>query len=199
MTRQGLLGGSFDPVHLAHVALAQSALQALKLDRVTLMPAAQPWQREALGATAEQRLEMLAIAIADEPGLDVSRIEIDREGPTYTIDTVRALPADRDIYWILGADQLQNFCTWKSWEDIAALVHLAVAARSGSTLTPPAALQNHLASLGRTLHRLPMPAFDLSATEIRRRIAKGLDTEGMLHPGVAQYIQHNGLYRDPAA
>lgn len=199
MTRHGLLGGSFDPVHLAHIALARSGLEALELDRVTLIPAAQPWQRDTLGASAAHRLAMLAIATEDEPGLEVSRIEIDRDGPTYTVDTLRALPDGRDYYWILGADQLQNFCTWKNWQDIAELVHLAVAARPGSELTPPHALQAHLSALGRTLHRLPMPATDLSATAIRERLAKGGSVEGMLHPGVAQYIQHYGLYRDPTA
>jgi len=199
LIRQGLLGGSFDPVHVAHVALARHALRDLALDRVTLIPAAQPWQRGELGAGARQRVDMLAMAIADEPGLEISTIETDREGPTYTIDTLRALPAGRDYYWILGADQLENFCTWHAWEDIASLAQLAVAARPGSQPAAPPALQARLRALGRRLHRIAMPPIDLSATDIRRRIAQGLTTEGMLHPGVAQYIQRHRLYRHPAA
>lgn len=197
--RHGLLGGSFDPVHLAHVSLARHALQHLKLDTVTLIPAAQPWQRGALGADPAQRLDMLKIATADEPGLKVSPVEIERGGPTYTIDTVRELSPDHQFYWILGADQLENFCTWKDWQDIVARVHLAVAARPGAALHPPAALQDELARLGRKLDVIPMAPIDLSATDIRERLASGQNIDGMLHPGVAQYIQRHGLYRPSAA
>lgn len=197
--RHGLLGGSFDPVHLAHVELARQALHHLPLDRVTLIPAARPWQRGALGASPTQRLEMLELAIAGSPGLQISAVEIEREGPTYTIDTLRSLPQGVQYFWILGADQLENFCSWKSWEDIVALVRLAVAARPGSSLKPPAALQERLAALGRPLHRIPMPPVDLSATVIRHRIATGQGIDTMLHPSVAQYIQQHGLYRHSAA
>jgi len=198
-SRQGLLGGSFDPVHLAHIELARQALQYLKLDRLTLIPAAQPWQRSALGASTRQRLDMLALAIKGEPGLEISPIEIQRGGPTYTIDTVRALPAGISYFWILGADQLENFCTWNQWEEIIERVELAVAARPGSRLEPPAALSTLLQSLGRALHVIPMHPLELSATDIRARIAAGESTEGMLNPSVAQYIQRHGLYRHPAA
>jgi len=199
LSRRGLLGGSFDPVHIAHIALARHARRHLALDSVALIPAARPWQREALGASAAQRLDMLRIAIAGEPGMEVSDIEIARGGPTYTIDTLRALPAGPEYFWILGADQLENFCSWKDWEDIAARVHLAVAARPGSGLATPAALRARLQALGRELSVIPMPTIELSATSIRRRIATGRTTEGMLDPGVAQYIQRHGLYRTPAA
>lgn len=197
--RQGLLGGSFDPVHIAHIALAHNARQSLSLDVVTLIPAARPWQRGSLGASASQRLDMLGLAIKGETGLEVSDVEIRRDGPTYTIDTLRDLPGNREYFWILGADQLENFCTWNAWEDIAARVQLAVAARPGADLITPAALQQHLNSLGRELHILPMPPINLSATLIRERIATGKDIEGMLHPGVAQYIQRHGIYRKSAA
>ena len=197
--RHGLLGGSFDPVHLAHIELARQARQHLALDTVTLIPAARPWQRGTLDADSHQRLDMLRIAISDEPHLEISTVEIERDGPTYTIDTLRALPPEPQYFWILGADQLENFCSWKEWEEIAARVHLAVAGRPGSALTPPSALQDRLQALGHELHILPMPPTGLSATLIRQRIADGLSVEGMLHPGVAQYIQRHGLYRHPAA
>lgn len=197
--RQGLLGGSFDPVHPAHIALADHARRYLELDVVTLIPAPRPWQRGALGASAAQRLDMLRIAIADETAMEASSIEIERDGPTYTIDTLRALPAGRQYFWILGADQLANFCSWKEWREIAALAQLAVAARPGADLNPPVMLQERLHELGRKLHVLPMPPTDLSATQIRRRIADGVSVKGLLHPGVAQYIQRHGLYRHPAA
>lgn len=197
--RQGLLGGSFDPVHIAHIELARQALRHLALDGVTLIPAARPWQRGALGASPHQRLDMLKLAISGEPGLDISTVEIERGGPTYTIDTLRALPPEPRYFWILGADQLENFCSWHEWENIAARVHLAVAARPGAELDPPAALTDLLESQGRTLHIIPMPPIDLSATAIRQRISAGQTVEDMLHPSVAQYIQRHGLYRHPAA
>lgn len=198
-SRQGLLGGSFDPVHLAHLELARQAKRHLVLDGVTMIPAARPWQRDALGASAQQRLDMLRIAIGDEAGLEVSTVEIDRGGPTYTIDTLRALPAGPDYFWILGADQLENFCSWEQWEDITARVRLAVAARPGASLNAPPALQARLENLGRELHVIPMLPIALSATAIRQRLARGQSIEAMLHPGVAQYIQRHGLYRNPAA
>ena len=174
-------------------------MHALQLDSVTLIPAARPWQRGALGASTTQRLAMLELAVAGSPGLQISTVEIEREGPTYTIDTLHGLPQGAEYFWILGADQLENFCSWKSWEDIVSLVRLAVAARPGSSLVPPAALQDRLAALGRRLHRIPMAPVDLSATVIRQRIASGQAIDTMLHPSVAQYIQQHGLYRHSAA
>ena len=196
--RVGLLGGSFDPVHRAHVELAHCARRHLSLDSVKLMPAAQPWQRGSLGADAQHRVEMLKLAIADEPGLEVSTIEIDRGGPTYTIDTVRLLPSENSYFWILGADQLENFCSWKDWKEIIARVHLAVAARPGSSLQPPPQLEAELQALNRTLHVIPMTPDALSATAIRHRLNTQQNVEGMLNPGVAQYIHQHGLYRDSA-
>lgn len=198
-TRYGLLGGSFDPVHLAHIELARAALQHLELDGVTLIPAGRPWQRGSLGASPTQRLEMLQLAVQDIPGLMVSSLEIEREGPTYTIDTLRQLPSGKTYFWILGADQLENFCTWHEWQEIARRVALAVAARPGTRLETPSALKALLEAQGKTLHVIPMPPMDLSATEIRRRLAAGENVDGMLPPAVAQYIQRYGLYRHPAA
>lgn len=197
--RQGLLGGSFDPVHVAHIELARQALSHLQLSGVTLIPAAQPWQRDTLGASAQQRLEMLRLATAGEARLDISAIEIERGGPTYTIDTVRALPTDKDYFWILGADQLENFCSWKQWDEIVRRVNLAVAARPGARLSAPKPLKEWLATHGRRLHVIPMAPIELSATAIRQRIGAGQTVEGMLHPSVAQYIQRNGLYTPTTA
>ena len=196
--RVGLLGGSFDPVHRAHVELAQCARRHLSLDCVKLIPAAQPWLRGTLGADAGERLQMLKIAIADEPGLEVSTVEIDRGGPTYTIDTVRFLPPEDTYFWILGADQLENFCSWKDWKEIVARVHLAVAARPGSSLEPDPRLKAELQTRNRTLHVIPMAPDTLSATAIRHRLSTQQNVEGMLDPGVAQYIHQHGLYRDSA-
>ena len=195
MKRIGLLGGSFDPVHVAHIALAQNALKTLGLAEVQLIPAANPWQRAALHATAEQRRDMLQLAIAGHAGLVVNPIEIERGGATYTIDTLRALPQDARYVWLLGTDQLANFCTWRNWQDIASLVDLAVATRPGTELSAPPALAAHLLSQGRKLQELPFTPMPVSASEIRRRLAQGESTDGMLAAPVAAYIAAHHLYR----
>jgi len=195
LKRVGLLGGSFDPVHVAHIALAQTALQALGLAEVQLIPAANPWQRAALHATAEQRLDMLRLAIAGQAGLAVNPVEIERGGATYTIDTLRALPRDVRYVWLLGADQLANFCTWRDWQDIARLVDLAVATRPGTALSAPPALAEHLRALGRELQELPFTPMPVSASQIRQLLARGEPTEGLLAPAVAAYIAAHHLYR----
>jgi nicotinate-nucleotide adenylyltransferase len=195
LKRIGLLGGSFDPVHVAHIALAQTALQALGLAEVQLIPAANPWQRAALHATGRQRLDMLELAIAGHAGLAVNPIEIERGGATYTLDTLRALPGGARYVWLLGADQLANFCTWRNWQDIASLVDLAVATRPGTPLAAPPELARHLGALGRELQELPFAPMPVSASDIRQRLARGASTEGLLAPPVAAYIAAHHLYR----
>lgn len=199
MTRKiGLLGGSFDPVHRAHVALAETALRHLQLDAVHLVPAAQPWQRPPLGATPEHRAAMLELAVAGIPGLVVDRIELARGGPSYTIDTVEALkrPDIRHVL-ILGADQVANFCTWHRWEDVIANVDLAVAARAGDQPDVPEALAAWLARHGRALQDLPMPAMPVSASTIRRRLAQGEPVDDLIFPAVLDYIRSHRLYGTP--
>lgn len=195
MKRIGLLGGSFDPIHLAHVALARTALHALDLTQVQIIPAGKPWQREPLRAGPYDRCAMIELAIADEPGLVLNRIEIERDGPTYTVDTLRALPSNNAYILLLGADQLANFCTWRDWQEIAQSVELAVALRPNSTLTPPPELADFLHRKERKLNKLPFAPLAISASEIRRRLAAGEPTQGMLAPQVASYISSRGLYR----
>lgn len=195
MTRVGLLGGSFDPVHVAHIALADNALRALGLAQVQLIPAANPWQRAALRATAVQRRAMLELAIAGHVGLVLNPIELERGGPTYTIDTLRALPADTRHVWLLGADQLANFCTWRDWRDIVRLVDLAVATRPGTPLAPPSELAGWLRGQRRQLEELPFAPMPVSASQIRQRLAQGESTDGLLAAPVAAYIATHHLYR----
>lgn len=193
----GLLGGSFDPVHCAHIALALAARRSLGMDRVQLIPAANPWQREPLATSAHHRLAMLNIAVRGHEGLEINPLEITRGGKTYTADTLSQLPPGPDYTWILGADQLGNFCSWHRWEAIAATVTLAVARRPGTELAVPAALRQRLEALNRRLVELPFEPMDISATAIRRRLALGLPTDGMLDVAVAQYIKENHLYQGP--
>jgi len=192
--RIGLLGGSFDPVHVAHIAMAQTALRELSLDEVQFIPAADPWQRPPLLATAQQRLDMLKLAIEGLAGLSVNPIELQRGGPTYTVDTLRALSGEATYIWLLGADQLCNFCTWHNWQDIVALVDLAVVARPGSPLVAPPALQQRLAQTGSTLHYLPFAEHLISASDIRRRLAAGESVTGQIPAAILAYIQAHRLY-----
>lgn len=199
LPRIGLLGGSFDPVHEAHVALALAALQHLKLTGVQFIPAAQPWQRRPLQASETQRLAMLRLALAGHAGLSINTSELDRGGPTYTIDTVSALPQNARYIWVLGADQLANFCTWRDWQGIVERVGLAVAQRPGSPLQVPAALLEWLAQHQSHIEELPFEPRPVSASDIRARQARGDSLEGLVAPAVAQYIKTQNLYREIAA
>jgi nicotinate-nucleotide adenylyltransferase len=197
--KTGLMGGSFDPVHLAHIALAETAWRALKLDAVDLIPAADPWQRGGLEASATHRLAMLKIATRHARYMRVSDVELQRGGKTYTVDTLRQLPRGPEYYWILGSDQLQNFCSWHAWQEILELVQLAVAQRPGAALQAPAKLQAHLESQDRHLVVLPFEPQPVSSTQVRERLAQGLPTDGLLDAEVADYIRRHGLYQASAA
>jgi len=193
--RIGLLGGSFDPVHRAHLTLANTALVELKLDQVQLIPAGQPWQRPPLGASTTDRLNMTRLAVGQQAGLFVNSVEIDRNGPTYTIETLESLPEGPDYFWILGADQLANFCTWRRWPEIVSRVQLVVAQRPGSELIIPPELAIWLNTNNKRLIHLPFEPLDISANEIRQRIARGESTADFLPEAVGQYITARGLYR----
>lgn len=197
--RVGLLGGSFDPVHRAHLLLAHAALEHLELDQVQIIPAGQPWQRPALGATPEHRLNMLRLATKGLDKVEINPIEIQRTGPTYTIDTIEALEQSHAYVWILGSDQLANFCSWRSWQDIAQRVQLAVAQRPGSILTPPLALSQWLQAQNRTLAVMPFEPLDISATAIRQRLALQQYASDLIPEVVEQYIHEHGLYRPLSA
>ena len=131
--RIGIFGGSFDPVHNAHLALARLALTELRLDELLWVPAGQPWQKDRVITPAVQREAMLRLAIEGEPRFAVSRLETSRSGPSYSVDTVRALQAQRpDVSWhlVIGQDQYAGFHTWHGWQELLGLVTLAVAQRA---------------------------------------------------------------------
>ncbi len=190
----GLLGGSFDPVHRAHIVLANTALSQLGLDQVQLLPAADPWQRKPLNASASHRLAMVELAIQGHHGLAANPAEIMRGGKTYTIDTLQDMPRTAQYFWILGADQLENFCTWHRWEDIVTYVHLVVARRPGSAVTTPSPLAWLLDTLKKPLIEIPFEPIDISATQIRSLLKTGQPADTMLDPKVLQYIQQHHLY-----
>ncbi len=195
------MGGSFDPVHAAHVALAEHALRHLALDEVRWIPVGQAWQKARELAQAEDRLAMVAAATAHEPRFVVDRIEVDRPGPSYTLDTVRALQARADAAgqsadWVLliGQDQYTNLPTWQGWAELLSRVTLAVACRGGDTLSTPAELQRH----PHRVMALPLPPMNVSSTDIRARLADGANPDSLvpvlLPSGVARYIADHQLY-----
>ena len=195
MTRRlGIFGGTFDPVHQAHVALAEAALVELRLDQVLWIPAGQPWQKERALTPAEHRVAMVQLAIAHEPRFALDPIEIQRSGASYTLDTVRALSnAQPHTQWFLliGQDQYASMHTWRDWQTLLGLVALAVANRPGDHRGPHADVQ-------RFPHRMvPLPMLDISSTDIRVRAGQGADISHLVPPLVARYIETHGLYRNP--
>ena len=190
--RIGLFGGSFDPVHRAHVALATLALEALALDELCWVPAGQPWQKARVLTPAVHREAMLRLAIAGELRFTLSRCELEREGASYTLDTVRQLQAARPgARWtlVIGQDQYATFQTWHGWQDLLGLVTLAVANRPDA---PPLAD----ASVLRVPHEaVALPMMDISSTDIRARIAHGEGITDLVPDSVARYIAQHRLYR----
>lgn len=190
--RIGLFGGTFDPVHRAHLALAQSALGALQLDELRWIPTGQPWQKGRDITPAQHRAAMVALAIEGEPRFTLSRIEVDRQGPSFTLDTVRELAAaEPDAEWVLliGGDQYAGLHTWHDWPELLARVSLAVANRPGVRLAPDPAVQQHP-------HRVvPLPMLDVSSTDIRHRVKTGADISQLVPSQVARYIETHRLYR----
>ena len=194
MARVGIFGGSFDPVHNAHVALARQALDELRLDELIWLPAGQPWQKRRVLAPVEHREAMVRLAIEGEPRYTLSRLELERSGPSYTVDTVRALNAQRpgvDWHLVIGQDQYAGFHTWQGWEELLGLVTLAVARRADA----PSGADPQVLRVPHEVVALPM--MDISSTDIRARIAGGLGIADLVPAPVARYIARHHLYQDP--
>jgi nicotinate-nucleotide adenylyltransferase len=185
--RLGILGGTFDPVHTAHLAAAVHARHQLGLDRVLLCVAAQPWQKGGtVVASSEDRFAMVAAAVDDVVGLEASRLELDRPGPTYTIDTVEQLrSSDRELFLVVGADAARRLDTWHRAGDLRDQVTLAVVTRADAS---------EPALSGWRAVAVPMPRLDISSTDLRRRVAAGEPIEFLVPLPVARIIAARGLY-----
>jgi nicotinate-nucleotide adenylyltransferase len=172
--RLGIFGGTFDPVHVGHLAAACAARYQLELDRVLMMVAPQPWQKEAsVVAPPEVRYEMVEAAIDGCEGLEASRLELDRSGRTYTIDTMELLRADdRELFFIMGADTAAGLDTWNRADELKKCVTIAIVERDGVPSSAPPD--------GWRVERVHMPRLDISSTDLRRRIGAGEPVEFLI-------------------
>ena len=193
--RIGLLGGSFDPPHLAHLSLAHAALHTLRLDEVRWLPAGQPWQKASREMAAGlHRAAMVRLLIAGQPRFHLDERELHRPGATYTVDTVREFRQQQphaEFFLILGQDQYGRLDTWRDWQGLVADVTLAVAARGGQQPVPPAALAGH----PHHLKVLPLPDMPVSSTALREALSRGDDVSRLVGEAVAGYIARHHLYR----
>ncbi|MEJ7932160.1 nicotinate-nucleotide adenylyltransferase [Ramlibacter sp. AN1015] len=194
--RIGMFGGAFDPPHLAHVALARAAVEQLALDELRVFPTGQAWHKaRALSANAD-RLAMSRIAFADVPRTVVDARELERSGPTYTVDTLRELRREHpqaELLLVIGADQAESLHLWHDSAEIARLATIAIAERARPAMAPvPFDASQVPGGHWRPVELPPMP---VSATEIRARVARAEGIAHLVPDGVARYIDQNHLYR----
>ncbi|MBL1067803.1 nicotinate-nucleotide adenylyltransferase [Streptomyces sp. 7-21] len=191
--RLGVMGGTFDPIHHGHLVAASEVAARFQLDEVIFVPTGQPWQKShRMVSPAEDRYLMTVIATASNPQFSVSRIDIDRGGKTYTIDTLRDLRAehgDADLFFITGADALAQILSWRDAEELFSLAHFIGVTRPGHVLADPG-LPNGRVSL------VEVPALAISSTDCRKRVARGDPVWYLVPDGVVRYINKRALYRN---
>jgi len=184
------MGGTFDPIHNGHLVAASEVQQTFDLDEVVFVPTGQPWMKSDV-SPAEHRYLMTVIATASNPRFTVSRVDIDREGPTYTIDTLRDLRAQRpdaDLFFISGADAVAQILQWKDVDELWELAHFVAVSRPGHALDIRALPEAGVSSL-------EVPALAISSTECRERVGRGFPVWYLVPDGVVQYISKHHLYR----
>ena len=194
--RIGVMGGTFDPIHHGHLVAAAEARWQFDLDSVVFVPTGMPWQKPVGVSPAEDRYQMTLLATASNPTFTVSRLEIDHEGPTYTVDTLRRLWAQQDehsrLFFITGADAVLQILTWKEPDQVLALAEFIAATRPSFDLDR---LVSQVPGAAGRVHRMEIPALAISSSDIRARVACGAPIQYLVPDGVARYIQEHGLYR----
>src|SRR2546423_1935561 len=198
----GVRGGTFDPIHIGHLAAAEEVREALGLGRVLFVPAGiPPHKPDRLIAAPHHRLAMVELAIGGNPAFEVSRVELDRTGPSYTVDTLKALSggidgSPRELTLILSAESFRGLPSWQEPERILALARIAIVPRGG--LKPPGKgwLEEHFPGVRARIVELDAPRLRLSATDIRARIAAGRSIRYLVPDAVIDYIRDHDLYRD---
>lgn len=189
--RTGILGGTFDPIHMAHLHAGETALYQASLDRVLFVPAGEPWQKSHRVLTgAAHRLEMIRLAIADTDGFEIDDLEISRKGPSYTIDTILSFPEDEELSLILGADAALGLPTWHRWEEVVDGVSLLIVPRPGTDA-------REVQSVLPDAIFLDMAVLEISGTEIREMAEIGEPFRFLVPLAVHDYIESLGLYAEP--
>lgn len=196
--RLGIMGGTFDPIHVGHLACAERAREQLKLDKVLFVPAGQPvFKRDRAVTQAAHRLAMCRLAVAANPAFDVSTIEVERGGDTYTVDTLRELrercPDGVELVFITGADAAATLPSWRESAELARLARFAAVTRPGFELD--AAQRELLAQAGFRMSYVDAVPLDISSSELRRRLAAGESARYLVPDEVLNYVEANGLYR----
>ncbi|GHT85059.1 MULTISPECIES: nicotinate-nucleotide adenylyltransferase [Lawsonella] len=193
--RLGIMGGTFDPIHHGHLVAASEVAARFELDDVVFVPTGEPWQKHGRRVSSgEDRYLMTVIATASNPRFSVSRCDLDRQGPTYTIDTLRDIQSQHpnsELYFITGADALSKIVTWQNWKQLFSMAHFVGVTRPGYTISEE--LQQRLPEGRVTL--LEIPALAISSTECRRRTEEGMPVWYLVPDGVVQYIAKRNLYR----
>lgn len=190
--RVGIMGGTFDPIHLGHLVTAEQARADLGFDEVVFLPAGQPWQKDREVTPAEHRYLMTVLATAANPAFTVSRLELDQTGPTYTVETLRSLrklTPDCDLFFVTGADAILNILTWKDAEECLELAGFVAATRPGHDLGP---LEEH--GLRQRIDIFDVPALAISSTDIRERFGAGRSVRYLIPREVEEYARKHGLY-----
>ena len=194
--RIGIMGGTFDPIHNGHLVAASEVADRFDLDRVVFVPTGEPWQKaDRRVSPAEDRYLMTVIATAANPRFTVSRVDIDRSGPTYTIDTLKDLGEQfqgAELYFITGADAMASIMSWHDWEKMFDLAHFVGVTRPGYELSEKMLPDGH----GDLVQLIDVPAMAISSTDIRRRAAAGRPVWYLVPDGVVQYIAKNNVYVD---
>ncbi len=195
----GVLGGTFDPIHNGHILIAEEAKARLSLSEVLFVPAGQPWLKEDSPIlAAEHRIQMIRLAIAERSYFKLSAMEVERAGPSYTVDTITELEAQlgtaAEIFFILGWDSLAELPRWKEPSRLIQMCHLVAVPRPGYKLPDLDSLAVAIPGLSRSLILLDKPEVDISATEIRNRVAHGLSIAQLVPEPVARYIKQHKLY-----
>jgi nicotinate-nucleotide adenylyltransferase len=197
--KTGVLGGTFDPIHNAHIMVAEEAISSLDLTEVLFIPTAQTPLKEDLPMSAvEHRVQMVRLAIADNPHFKLSTVEIDRPGTSYTIDTISELRdklgAENELFFIVGWDSLSQLHRWREPARIVQMCRLVAVPRPGYSLPDLDSLEKDVPGLSQKLIVLDKPEIDISSTSIRERVARGLSIDQLVPPPVADYIKQNRLY-----
>jgi nicotinate-nucleotide adenylyltransferase len=191
------MGGTFDPIHYGHLVTAEEALWQFSLDEVLFVPTGRPWMKRRPNVSPpEHRYLMTVIAVSSNPHFRVSRLELDREGPTYAVDTLRALKEEygekTELFFVSGADAILQIFGWKDPEEVLDLARFIAATRPGYDI---ARFEREAPTRHPNVEVMSVPALAISSTDIRRRVQEGSPIRYLLPEGVKTYIEKSGLYR----